>query len=84
MKSNEIYNAWKEQKSQAELKVDFPDKVMRRISELEQRKRTPLFDWNKLMELVFSNPLAKAAMIAMGALVGAVRIAIMLYAFLWC
>ncbi len=79
MKSEEIYNAWKEQKNQFETSPDFPDKVMNQIHNYEQAKRKPLFDVQWLIDVVSTRPLVKAAMIAAGAIGGIIRAALMLY-----
>ena len=84
MKSQNIYNAWKEQKDQFEASPDFPDKVMNQIHNHEQTKRKPLLDLQRLIEAVSIRPLAKTAMIIAGAIAGIVRTGFMLYALLGC
>ncbi len=80
MKSEEIYNAWKEQKSQVDIDQNFPDNVMNQIYTYEQAKGKPLFDVQWFVELISASPLAKTAMVAAGALAGLIRAAFMLYA----
>ncbi|MDH4240681.1 MAG: hypothetical protein OEW48_14070 [Phycisphaerae bacterium] len=84
MKTEEIYNAWKEQKSQIDVDKGFSDKVMSRINQYERQKRKPVFDGHRLIELISTRPLGKAAVVAAGAVIGFVRIAYVIYAFLGC
>ena len=41
MKSEEIYNAWKEHKSQIGIRKNFADELMNLIYQYEQKKRKP-------------------------------------------
>ena len=82
MKTEEIYNAWKEQKSRIEVGKGFSDKVIRRIRQYEQQKRKSLFDGHRLIELISTRPLGKAAAIAAGTVIGLLRITFVVYAFL--
>lgn len=84
MKTEEIYNAWKEQKSKIEICKDFSDKVMGRIYQYEGEKRQTLFDGHRLIELISTRPLRKAAVVAAGVLIGFVRMTLVIYAFLGC
>lgn len=84
MKTEEIYNAWKEQKNQMDMDNGFSDKVMNRIYQYEREKREPLFDGHRLIELISTRPLGKAAAIAAGAVIGLLRITFVIYAFLGC
>lgn len=84
MKTEEILKLWKDGKLQTETERDFPDKVMSRIYKYEEQSRKPLFDISWLVEIVTSNPLAKAAMIMTAAMVGVLRVAFLLGTLLWC
>jgi hypothetical protein len=84
MKTEEIYNTWKEQKSQIEVGKGFSGKVMSRIYQYEREKRKTLFDGHRLIELISTRPLGKAAVVAAGAVIGFVRITFVVYAFLGC
>ena len=84
MKSEEIYNAWKERRSQIDIRKNFADEVMSQIYRYERRKRKPLFDVNRLIELISTRPLGKAAVVTVGAVIGFVRIMFVVYAFLGC
>ncbi|NIP28059.1 MAG: hypothetical protein GWN67_14605 [Phycisphaerae bacterium] len=84
MKTEEIYKKWKEQKSQIEVGKGFSDRVMSRICQYESEKRNPLFDVYRLIELMSTRPLGKAAMIAAGGIIGLLRITFVVYTFLGC
>lgn len=84
MKTEEIYNAWKEQKSQIDVDKGFSEKVMSRIYQHEREKRQPSFDGHRLIELISTRPLGKAAVVAAGVVIGLVRITFVIYAFLGC
>ena len=76
MKSQDIYNRWKEEKTQPEIKKDFGDKIMHQINRHEHKKDTPLFDLGKFIELISKHTLAKTAFIVGGAITGIVRLII--------
>jgi hypothetical protein len=84
MKTDEIYNAWKEQKSQIEVGKGFSNKVINRIHQYERQKRKSLFDGHRLIELISTRPLGKVAVVTVGVLIGFVRITFVVYAFLGC
>jgi len=84
MKSEEIYNAWKEHKSQIDLRENFKDEVMNRIYRYEHNKRRPLFEVQRLIELISTHRFAKAAVVTAGAAAGLVRIIFVVYTFLAC
>lgn len=78
MKTEEIYNTWKEQKSQIEVGKGFSDKVMTQICQYEQNKRKSLFDVQSLIELMSAHTLAKAGLILTGGVVGFIRVILMI------
>ncbi len=84
MKSENIYNAWKEHKSQIDLQENFADEVMNRIYRYERDKRKPLFEVQRLIELISAHRLAKAAVVTAGAATGLVRVIFVVYTFLAC
>jgi hypothetical protein len=84
MKSEEIYNAWKERKSQIDIRENFSDELMNQIYRYESEKRKPLFNGHRLIELISTRPLGKAAVVTAGAAIGLVRVMIVIYAFLAC
>ncbi len=84
MKSEEIYNAWKERKSQIEIRESFADELVNRIYRYERDKRKPLFDGQRLIELISAHRFAKAGVVVAGVVTGLVRIMFVVYAFLAC
>ena len=84
MRSEELYNAWKDTKRQVDVGDGFADEVMDQLYRYEGQKRPPLFEWHGLIELVSAHPLAKVGLIAIGAVTGLVRIMFVVYAFLGC
>ena len=84
MKRNEIYQAWKKQRTQVEISKSFGDDIMNRIRQYKRERRKPLVDVYGLIELISAHPLAKAGAVTAGAVIGLVRITFVVYAFLWC
>lgn len=82
MKSQEVYNAWKEKKHQIDIQGDFADKVMNQVYRYEQAKRKPMFDMQRLVELISAHPLAEAGLITAGVITGFVRIVFIVCTFL--
>ncbi|MHC4461577.1 MAG: hypothetical protein ACYS30_09090 [Planctomycetota bacterium] len=82
MKSEEVYNAWKERKSQIEISENFTDEVMNQVYQHAQKKRKSMFDMRQLVELISAHPLAKAGLVAAGAVAGFVRVAFVVCMFL--
>jgi hypothetical protein len=83
MKSEDIYNAWKRHRSEAEVRPDFTENVMKQVNQYEQRRKFSLFDVQWVVETITAHPLVQAAMIAIGALVGFIRLAMMLHIMLY-
>ena len=79
MKNEEIYNAWKEQKSQVDIDQNFQDNVMNQIYTYEQAKGKPLFDVQWFVELISTSLLGKAAVLTTAFFGGVIRVAVMLY-----
>ena len=82
MKSEEIINSWKNQKDQIEIGEDFSRTVMNQIYKYEQNKRKPLFDIQRFVEFISIHPLAKAALVAAGAMAGFLRLVSMIIVIL--
>jgi len=83
MKTDQIYNAWKEKKAHVDISDDFTDKAMKQIYNHEQNKRKPLFDLQHLLEFVSAHPMAQAGLVASGAVAGFVRVAFMTHILLF-
>ena len=73
MNTEDIYNAWKEQKSDIAVPSEFADRVMNQINTLEQKKRKSLFNTDKLLEWLSPYPMVKVGLIASGAIIGFIR-----------
>ena len=83
MKNEKFYDDWKRQRSQIEVGDDFTEKLMKQVYQYEQRRKSSLFDIQWLVETITAHPLVQAAMIAVGAIVGLIRLAIMLHILLY-
>ena len=84
MKSEEIYDAWKKHKSQIDLRENFADEVMNQIYRYERDKGRPLFDVQRLIELISAHRFVKAGVFTAGVVVGLVRIIFVVYPILAC
>ncbi len=82
MNSDEIMSLWKQRKSQVETSRGFADKVMNRLRTHGSHRRKPVFDVYRLIEIISSSPAATAAVIALGAAAGIVRVSIVILSFL--
>jgi len=63
---------------------NFKGEVMNQIYRYERDKRKPLFDVQRLVELISEHRFAKAAVVTAGAVAGFVRIIFVVYTFLAC
>jgi len=84
MKSEEIYDAWKKSKSQIDLQENFADEVMNQIYQYERDKGRPLFDVQRLIELISEHRFVKAGVVTAGVVAGLVRIIFVVYPILAC
>ena len=82
MNRDEIMNHWRQRKSQVEIHRDFADNVMNQLYERQSHRRRPAFDVYRLIEIISSSRAATAAVIALGAAAGIVRISIVVLSFL--
>jgi len=82
MKSEEVYDTWKEEKSQIDIRQDFADEVMNQVYQYARKKTKRLLDVQWLIDLISAHPLAKAGLIAAGAIAGFVRVAFVVCMFL--
>jgi len=83
MKTEQLYDNWKKLRSQIELGDGFIGDVMNQIYQYERLKRKPLFDVQRFLEFVSVHPIAKAGLIAAGAIGGLVRAALMIHVLLF-
>ena len=77
MKQLEVYNAWKEHKSKINISEQFMDNLMNQIYQNEQKKNKPLFDYQRLAEVVSYHFSAQAALVAAGSVIGFIRFVFM-------
>jgi hypothetical protein len=75
MKNEEIYNAWTARNRRIEVGQAFSDRLMIRIYQCEREKRRWPLSAQQLVGLISARPLAKAALLGTGALIGLIRIA---------
>ena len=83
MKNEKFYEDWKKHKSQIDVGPNFTEKVMRQVYQYQQKKKSSLFDFKWLVEIITAHPSVQAAMIAIGAVVGFIRLVIMLHVLLY-
>jgi len=82
MKDHEVYESWKQAKSQIDVSQNFTGRVMNQVYKLEQSRKKPLLTMERLIELISFHPLAKTGLLAVGAITGIVRLIIMIHAIL--
>ncbi len=74
MKKQELYDAWKEKNRQVTTSESFVDNVMEQTHQYEQKKRETSFNMRWLVELISAHPTAQAALVAVGAMAGFIRV----------
>ena len=82
MKDREVYESWKQEKSQIDVSQNFTDQTMNQIYRWEQSRKSPLLKMERLIELISFHPLAKTGLVAAGGVTGIVRLIIMINAIL--
>lgn len=82
MKENEVHELWKQEKRQIDINQNFTERVMNEIYQLEKNRDNTQLKINKLIELISFHPLAKTGLVAVGAVIGIVRVIIMILAIL--
>lgn len=83
MKNENPYENWKKQRSQIDVAPNFTKTVMEQVSQYEQRRKSSLFTIQWIVDTITAHPLVQAAMIALGSIVGFVRLATMLHMILY-
>ena len=84
MRSEEIYNTWKDKKHQIDVSDGFADKVMNRVRRYEQGKSEGLAGLRSLVDVISGHPLAQAGLVVAGAIAGLIRVAFVVCTFLRC
>ena len=82
MKDNEVYESWRQAKSQIDVSQNFAGEVMDRINAWERSRNIRWFNPARFVELISFHPLAKTGLVAAGAIAGIVRLIIMIHAIL--
>jgi len=82
MKKHEVYESWKKDKRQIEVSQNFTNQVMNKVYQCEQSRKKPLLTIERLIELISFHPLVKIGLVFAGAVVGIVRVIIMILAVL--
>jgi hypothetical protein len=80
MDKKKLYDGWIEKNMQVEINKSFPDKVMSRIYQYEQRPKW--FDVQRLIEIISAHTIIRNSMVAAGAIAGFIRIVYMLMTIL--
>jgi len=82
MNDHEVYESWRQAKSQIDVSQNFTGEVMDRINAWEQSRNFRWFNTARFVELISFHPLAKTGLVAAGAITGIVRLLIMIHAIL--
>ena len=82
MKCQEVYEAWKEKSNQIEIRDHFTDDVMEQVYQYKREKRKTSFDMSWLADLISAHPLAQAALVAVGAMTGFIRLVLVILVIL--
>ena len=82
MKDHEVYESWRQAKSQIDVSQNFTGEVMDQINSWEQSRNFRWFNMARLIELISFHPLAQTGLVAVGAITGIVRVIIMIHAIL--
>jgi len=82
MKDNEVYESWKQAKSQIDVSQDFTNCVMNEVYQWEQSRNNSRLKIERLIELISFHPLAKTGLVAAGGVTGIVRLLIMVHTIL--
>ena len=74
MKRQDVYDTLEKTRNQIVMKEHFTDEVMNQICHYEQKKRKTSFDIRWFVKLISTHPLAQAALVAVGAMTGFIRV----------
>ena len=84
MRSDEVYNTWKDKKHQIDVGDSFADEVMNQVRRYEQGKSRRLAGLRLLVDVISGHPLAQGGLVLAGAIAGLIRVAFVVCAFLRC
>ena len=82
MKDHEVYESWRQEKRQIDVSQNFISEVMDQINAWEQSRNFRRFIVARFVELISFHPLAKTGLVALGAVMGIVRLTIIVHAIL--
>ncbi|MBN2590970.1 MAG: hypothetical protein JXA96_13980 [Sedimentisphaerales bacterium] len=82
MKSEKLYEAWKETRRKVVPSENFINKVVNQAYEYEQEKKTQSHVMKRLIDFVSAHPFAQAALIAMGVMSGFMRMFVVIITIL--
>ena len=82
MKSEELYEAWKETRRKVVPSEDFINKVVNQAYKYEQEKKKTSHIMKRLIDFVSAHTFAQAALIAMGVMSGFTRMFVMIITIL--
>lgn len=84
MRSEELYNAWKDGKRKIDVGKGFADEVMDQVRRYEQGKSRRFAGLRLLVDVISEHPLAQAGLVVAGAVAGFVRVVLVVCMFLRC
>ena len=82
MKSEELYEEWKETRRKVVPSENFINKVVNQAYEYEQEKKKTPRTMKRLIDFVSAHPFAQAALIAMGVMSGFMRMFVVIITIL--
>ena len=82
MKDHKVYESWRQEKRQIDVSQNFTDQAMNQVYQWEQSRESPRLKMERLIELISFHPLAKTGLVAIGGVMGIVRLIIMVQTIL--
>jgi len=82
MNTDRIYDAWKRQKQTVDTSAGFTETVMDQVQRYEQQKRPSSPRVHQFLVRIYSHTLTKAALVAICALLGVLRLVVVAVAVL--
>lgn len=84
MRSEEVYNTWKDRKNQVDVSDGFADEVMSRVRQYERGQSGRLAGLRLFVDVTSGHPLAQVSLVLAGAIAGLIRFAFVVCMFLRC
>jgi len=79
MNAEDKYRAWKDRRREIRIADGFADRVMDQVLQHQRGRPPQRRDSQRLLEFVSARPVVKAALVAAGAAVGLLRMALMIH-----